>query len=152
MKTNKKECPHCGSTMRLVPAGISKTGKKYNAFWVCDVCGQTVSLPATPITSKEEFRDKLIEKRFKEKQERIEKLHSEKQTSIKILKAYDLAVNILNQRFLNDSLGDLLNKIEMIVERLLDGFDGFEAKYNGKDYQPEETGDEAIYLPEEDDL
>ena len=35
------DCPNCGQKMRFVPAGISKKGKRYSAFYVCDNCGTT---------------------------------------------------------------------------------------------------------------
>jgi len=28
-------CPQCGSPLKLVPAGVSKAGKNYPAFWSC---------------------------------------------------------------------------------------------------------------------
>ena len=36
-----KLCPICGIPMKLVPAGISKKGSPYNAFWACPArCGK----------------------------------------------------------------------------------------------------------------
>ena len=33
-------CPNCGSPIRNIPAGISKTGKRYPEFWSCSKrCG-----------------------------------------------------------------------------------------------------------------
>lgn len=37
---DKSTCDkHPNSTMKQIPAGVSKkSGQPYNAFWVCDVC------------------------------------------------------------------------------------------------------------------
>lgn len=29
------KCPDCGSPIKKIPAGTSKTGKPYDAFWAC---------------------------------------------------------------------------------------------------------------------
>ena len=39
-------CPQCGSPIRHIPSGISKTGKRYPEFWSCSKrCGYVWQKP-----------------------------------------------------------------------------------------------------------
>ena len=41
-------CPIDGIEMKRIPAGVSKkTGKPYNEFHKCEVCGNTQNVPGT---------------------------------------------------------------------------------------------------------
>jgi len=44
------QCPRCQGTLKLVPAGLSKAGKPYQAFWACNDrnCGFTQKVQGTP--------------------------------------------------------------------------------------------------------
>ena len=41
-------CTKCNSKMKFVNAGISKAGRHYPAFWVCDGCKQTQNEKTMP--------------------------------------------------------------------------------------------------------
>lgn len=50
------QCPKCGRELKLVPAGISKTGKPYGAFFSCTdptkTCRYTAPVNATPAAAQ----------------------------------------------------------------------------------------------------
>lgn len=84
-------CPKHNFEMRLVPAGISKkTGRKYNAFFACQVegcdyrpsLGTPTNLMAFERGLNEDIKGQRIERMYADKVERIEKYHGEKQDSI----------------------------------------------------------------------
>ena len=44
-------CPKCKQEFKLVPAGISKTGKPYKAFYSCQTCHITANVDGSPTKS-----------------------------------------------------------------------------------------------------
>jgi len=113
IKTMEKiiiKCPQCGADMKYIPAGISKKGNPYKAFYSCSNCGYAVNAPEEKVPKAVsrpiETEQDRIERLAKAKQERIQQLHQEKKENINWTSAMKEAVHLVANHPLFKDLPD----------------------------------------------
>lgn len=79
-------CPKCNDEMKFVPAGISKQGNNYPAFWSCKQrnCGYTENLDGTPGRSPKK-RENAPQVNFEVLEDNIRRSFAERDRKIKLL-------------------------------------------------------------------
>jgi len=94
-----QKCPQCGAEMKFIPAGVSKKGNPYKAFFSCPSCGYTLNAPDDIAkrfaNQKPETEQERIERLAREKQERIQQLHQEKTDNINWISAMKEAIELV---------------------------------------------------------
>jgi len=110
MENRSQNCPVCGTKMKFVPAGISRSGKPYGAFFSCPSCGYTFNVGGgankTVAPQKTETEQERIERLAREKQERIQKLHNDKKENINWISAMKEAVHLVANHPLFEGIED----------------------------------------------